>query len=64
MTSFGAKKIKEDGFMPTFKVQGQVYHLVVAAFYVCPIKSLDFFKFTMLVITKEKQVWDAATSLI
>ncbi|XP_063924679.1 uncharacterized protein LOC135138632 [Zophobas morio] len=28
VTSFGAKKIMEDGFMPTFKVQGQVYHLV------------------------------------
>ncbi|XP_063920741.1 uncharacterized protein LOC135135573 [Zophobas morio] len=28
MTSFGAKKIMEDGFMPTFKVHGQVYHLV------------------------------------
>ncbi|XP_054720603.1 uncharacterized protein LOC129230227 [Uloborus diversus] len=27
MTSFGAKQIKETGFMPTFKVQGQVYHL-------------------------------------
>jgi len=28
MTSFGAKKIVTEGFMPTFKVQGQVYHLV------------------------------------
>ncbi|XP_073827769.1 uncharacterized protein [Musca autumnalis] len=28
MTSFAAKQIKETGFMPTFKVQGQVYHLV------------------------------------
>ncbi|XP_063912265.1 uncharacterized protein LOC135129114 [Zophobas morio] len=28
MMSFGAKKIMEDDFMPTFKVQGQVYHLV------------------------------------
>lgn len=27
MTSFGAKQIKNDGFNPTFKVQGQVYHL-------------------------------------
>lgn len=26
MTSFGAKIIEERGFMPTFKVQGQVYH--------------------------------------
>lgn len=28
MTSFGAKKVFEGGFMPTFKVQGQVYHMV------------------------------------
>jgi len=28
MTSFGAKKRLTEGFMPTFKVQGQVYHLV------------------------------------
>ncbi|XP_030762655.1 uncharacterized protein LOC115887381 [Sitophilus oryzae] len=28
MTSFGAKEIIRDGFMYTFKVQGQVYHLV------------------------------------
>ncbi|XP_071565387.1 uncharacterized protein [Temnothorax nylanderi] len=28
MTSFGAKQVLQDGFMPTFKVQGQVYHLV------------------------------------
>lgn len=27
MTSFGAKQITEGSFMPTFKVQGQVYHL-------------------------------------
>jgi len=26
MTSFGANEIREPGFMPTFKVQGQVYH--------------------------------------
>jgi len=28
MTSFGANQIKENGFMPIFKVQGQVYHLL------------------------------------
>lgn len=29
MTSFGAKQIvRENGFMPTFKVQGQIYHLI------------------------------------
>jgi len=28
MTSFGAKEIKEGNFMPTFKIQSQVYHLI------------------------------------
>nr|XP_026491794.1 uncharacterized protein LOC113397591 [Vanessa tameamea] len=28
MTSFGAKEIREGNFMPTFKVQGQVYNLI------------------------------------
>jgi len=28
ITSFGAKQIIEDGFMPTFKMKGQVYHLI------------------------------------
>lgn len=28
MTSFGAKQIIKDGFMPTFKVKGQMYHLI------------------------------------
>lgn len=28
MTSFGAKQVTEGPFMPTFKVQGQVYHLI------------------------------------
>lgn len=28
MTSFGAKQISEGPFMPTFKVQSQVYHLI------------------------------------
>ncbi|XP_044313734.1 uncharacterized protein LOC123037405 [Drosophila rhopaloa] len=28
MTSFGATKVFNEGYMPTFKVQGQVYHLV------------------------------------
>ena len=28
MTSFGAKEIREGSFMPTFKIQGQVYHLI------------------------------------
>ena len=28
MTSFGAKKVNEGNFMPTFKVQGQVYHQI------------------------------------
>ncbi len=28
MTSFGANEIREEGFMPTFKVQGQIYHRI------------------------------------
>lgn len=28
MTSFGAKEIREGNFMPTFKIEGQVYHLI------------------------------------
>ncbi|XP_008482471.2 uncharacterized protein LOC103519163 [Diaphorina citri] len=28
MTSFGAKEVHEGNFMPTFKVQGQVYHRI------------------------------------
>lgn len=28
MTSFGAKEIHEGNYMPTFKIQGQVYHLI------------------------------------
>lgn len=28
MTSFGPKLISEDGFMPTFKIQGQIYHKI------------------------------------
>ena len=28
MTSFGAKFVTQGGFMPTFKVQGQVYHRI------------------------------------
>lgn len=31
MTSFGAKEIQE-GFMPTFKIQGQVYHRIGSLF--------------------------------
>ena len=28
MTSFGANEIAEGNFMPTFKIQGQVHHLI------------------------------------
>ena len=28
MMSFGAREVKEGNFMPTFKVQGQVYHRI------------------------------------
>ena len=26
MTSFGATKVLQENFMPTFKIQGQIYH--------------------------------------
>ena len=29
MTSFGATKIIQENFMPTFKIQGQIYHIYV-----------------------------------
>jgi hypothetical protein len=28
MTSFGANEIAEGNFMPSFKIQGQVHHLI------------------------------------
>jgi len=28
MASFGAKEIREGNFMPTFKIEGQIYHLI------------------------------------
>lgn len=28
MTSFGAKEIRKGNFMPTFKIDGQIYHLI------------------------------------
>lgn len=28
MTSFGASKVVNDGYMPTFKIQGQIYHRI------------------------------------
>lgn len=28
MTSFGAKEIQEGNVMPTFKIEGQIYHLI------------------------------------
>lgn len=39
MTSFGtAKEIREEEFMPTFKVQGQIYHRVGS---LLPIRDAD-----------------------
>ena len=32
MTSFGANVIRESGYMPTFKVQGQIYHSIGSIF--------------------------------
>lgn len=28
MTSFGTKEVREGNFMPTFKIQGQIYHYI------------------------------------
>lgn len=39
ITSFGAKQIIEGRFMPTFKVQGQIYHLVGSLLPAVPGKS-------------------------
>ena len=42
MTSFGATSIvKESGFMPTFKVQGQIYHRIGSRL-PCPNESPKF----------------------
>lgn len=40
MTSFGANLINEGNFMPTFKVQGQVYHQIGSLF---PLNSTPAF---------------------
>ena len=33
MTSFGStREVRESGFMPTFKIQGQVYHRIGSLF--------------------------------
>ena len=32
ITSFGANIIRESGYMPTFKVQGQIYHSIGSIF--------------------------------
>lgn len=38
MTSFGASKVLNEGFMPTFKVQGQIYHTIGS---LLPIENED-----------------------
>ena len=32
MTSFGVNIMRESGYMPTFKVQGQIYHSIGSIF--------------------------------
>ncbi|XP_015175981.1 PREDICTED: uncharacterized protein LOC107066151 [Polistes dominula] len=39
MTSFGAAHIIQDNFMPTFKIQGQIYHLLGA---LLPLPDADY----------------------
>ncbi|XP_025831529.1 uncharacterized protein LOC112904787 [Agrilus planipennis] len=39
MTSFGATHIIQDNFMPTFKIQGQIYHLLGA---LLPLPDADY----------------------
>lgn len=43
MTFFGANQIVEGSFMPTFKVQGQVYHLIGSLLPVNEPKFLQIF---------------------
>ena len=53
MTSFGAKQIIEDGFMSTFKVKGQVYHLI-GSLQALPQKTLNFYRFISLEMMRKK----------
>lgn len=52
MTSFGASKVINDGFMPTFKIQGQIYHKIGA---LLP-ESNDESKFLQIYFTGDREV--------
>jgi hypothetical protein len=39
MTSFGATKVIQENFMPTFKIQSQIYHLTGS---LLPMPNSDF----------------------
>jgi len=53
MTSFGATEIGHGNFMPTFKVQGQVYHL--AGSLLPPVqKNKSFYRYILLVTQRMK----------
>lgn len=45
MASFGAREVKEGNFMPTFKVEGQVYHSIGSF-----SSSLHFYRCTLLMM--------------
>lgn len=49
MTSFGAKTVNLGGFMPTFKIQGQVYHRIGS------VLTNHFYKYILLVMMKKKR---------
>jgi len=51
--SFSAKTVNDGGFMPTFKIQAQVYHSIGS---VLPSYANDhFYKYILLVIIKKKR---------
>ncbi|VEN40881.1 unnamed protein product, partial [Callosobruchus maculatus] len=53
MTSFGATKVVRDNFMPTFKIQGQIYHEQVP-YCQCQIVNINFCKFILWAIHQDK----------
>jgi hypothetical protein len=55
MTSFGATKFIQENVMPTFKIQGQIYHLTVPY---CQhrIVAANFCKFILRAIQQDKSI--------
>lgn len=53
MTSFGAKQITDRSFMPTFKIQEQVYHLIGS---LLPKNEPEFLQIYFVSITKNRQI--------